>query len=77
MLDIDAKQVSDELCDTYGPQSISKCTVFTWIKAFKTGNFVKDTHLEKPKTSITKANIAVVKGVVEQNARLLVKDIAR
>ena len=32
--------------------------------------------LEGPKTSVTKANIAAVKIVVEQDARLSVKDIA-
>ena len=34
-----------------------------------------DTHPERPKTSVTKANIAAVKIVVEQDARLSVKDI--
>ena len=35
-----------------------------------------DTCLGRPKTSVTKANIAAVKIVVEQIARLSVKDIA-
>ena len=53
-------------------------TVFRWVKAFKAGKFSveDDTHPERPKTSVTKANIAAVKIVVEQDAWLSVKDIA-
>ena len=51
---------------------------FRWIKAFKAGKFsVEDgTRPGRPKTSVTKANIAAVKIVVEQDARLSVKDKA-
>ena len=53
-------------------------TVFRCVKAFKAGKFSveDDTHPGRPKTSVTKANIAAVKIVVEQDARLSVKDIA-
>ena len=53
-------------------------TVFRWVKAFKAGKFSveDDTRPGRPKTSVTKANIAAVKIVVEQDARLSVKDIA-
>ena len=53
-------------------------TVFRWVKAFKAGKFSveDDTRPGRHKTSITKANIAAVKIVVEQDARLSVKDIA-
>ena len=53
-------------------------TVFRWVKAFKAKNFSVegDTRPGRPKTSVTKANIATVKIVVEQDARLSVKDIA-
>ena len=53
-------------------------TVFRWVKAFKAGKFsVEDnTRPGRPKTSVTKANIAAVKIVVKQDARLSVKDIA-
>ena len=53
-------------------------TVFRWVKAFKAGKFSveDDTHPGRPKTSVTTANIAAVKIVVEQDARLSVKDIA-
>ena len=53
-------------------------TVFRWVKAFKAGTFSveDDTHPGRPKTSVTKANIAAVKIVVEQDARLSVKAIA-
>ena len=47
-------------------------------KAFKAGKFSveDDTRPGRPKTSVTKANVAAVKIVVEQDARLSVKDIA-
>ena len=77
-LNIDSKQIFNELCDIYGPQNISMRTVFRWVKAFKAGKFSveDDTRPGRPKTSVTKANIAAVKIVVEQDARLSVKDIA-
>ena len=77
-LNIDSKQIFNELCGIYGPQTISMCTVFRWVKAFKAGKFSveDDTRPGRPKTSVTKANIAAVKIVVEQDARLSVKDIA-
>ena len=51
---------------------------FRWVKTFKAGKvFVEnDTRPGRPKNSVTKANIAAVKIVVEQDARLSVKDIA-
>ena len=76
-LNIDSKQIFNELCGIYGPQTISMCTVFKWVKAFKAGKFSveDDTRAGRPKT-VTRANIAAVKIVVEQDARLSVKDIA-
>ena len=52
--------------------------IFRYVKAFKAGKFSveDDTHPGKPKTSATKADIAAVKIVVEQDGRLSVKDIA-
>ena len=52
-------------------------TDFRSVKAFKAGKFSveDDTRPGRPKTSVTKANIAAVKIVVEQDARLSVKDI--
>ena len=49
-----------------------------WVKDFKAGKFSveDDTHPGRPKTSVTKANMAAVKIVVKQDARLSVKDIA-
>ena len=51
---------------------------FRWVKAFKAGkfSFEDDTRPRRPKTSVTKDNIAAVKTVVEQDARLSLKDIA-
>ena len=53
-------------------------TAFRWVKAFSAGKFSveDDTCPGKSKTSVTKANIAAVKIVVEQDAQLSVKDIA-
>ena len=53
-------------------------TVFRWVKAFKGGEFYveHDTRPGRLKNSVTNANIAAVKIVVEQDAWLSVKDIA-
>ena len=76
-LNIDLKQIFHELCGIYGPQTISMRTGFRWVKVFKAGEFSveHDTRPGRPKTSVTKANIAAVNIVVEQDARLSVKDI--
>ena len=68
-LNIDSKQIFNELCGIYGPQTISVRTVFMWVKAFKAGEFSveNDTHTGRKKTSVTKANITAVKIVVEQD----------
>ena len=50
-------------------------TDFRWVKAGKC-SVEHDTHPGRPKTSVTKGNIAAVKIVVEQDARLSVKDVA-
>ena len=77
-LNIDSKQVFNELCGIYEPQTISMRTGFRWVKAFKAEKFSveDDTRPGRLKTSVTKANTAAVKIVVEQDARLSVKDIA-
>ena len=76
-LNIDSKQIFNELCGIYEMQTISM-HIFRWVKAFKAGKFSveDDTRPGRPKTSVTKANIAAIKIVVEQDARLSVKDIA-
>ena len=75
---MDSKQIFNELCGIYGPRTISVRTVFRWVKAFKARKISveDDTRPGRPKTSVTKANIAAVKIVVKQDARLSVKDIA-
>ena len=52
-LNIDSKQIFNELCGVYGPQTISMRTVFKWVKAFKAVKFSveDDTHPGRPKTS--------------------------
>ena len=66
-LNIDSKQIFNELCGIYGPQTISMHTVFRWVKAFKF-SVEDDTPPGRPKTSVIKANIAAVKIVVELDA---------
>ena len=69
-LNIDSKQIFNELCGIYGSQTISMRTVFRWVKAFKAEKFSveDDTRPGRPKTSVIKAIIAAVKIVAEQNA---------
>ena len=76
-LKIDSKQIFNELCGIHGPQTISMRTVLGGLKLLKVGNFLlkMDTRPGRPKTSVTKANIAAIKIVVEQDTRLSVKDI--
>ena len=38
-LNIDSKQIFNELCGIYGPQTISMHTVFRWVTALKAGKF--------------------------------------
>ena len=47
-LNIVSKQIFNELCGIYGPQTISMRTVFRWVTAFKAGKFSveDDTLLE-------------------------------
>ena len=51
------------------------CVVYMDLRPFQCAQFL-DTRPGRPKTSVTKANITAVKTVVEQDARLPVKDIA-
>ena len=63
------------------------CVVYMDLRPFQCAQFLgglkllkfsveDDTRPGRPQTSVTKANIAAVKIVVEQDARLSVKDIA-
>ena len=65
-------------CVVYMDLRPFECTHFRWVKAFKAGKFSveEDNRPGRSKTSVTKANIAAVKIVVKQDARLSVKDIA-
>ena len=76
-LNIDSKQIFNELRGIWTSDHFNAHS-YRWVKAFKAGKFsVEDDTLPgKPKTSVTKANIAAVKIVVEQDARLSIKDIA-
>ena len=38
-LNIDSKQIFNELCGVYGRQTILMRTVFRWVKAFKAEKF--------------------------------------
>ena len=54
-LNIDSKQIFNELCGIYGPQISSMRTVFRWVKAFNAGKFSDEDHTRpgRPKTSVT------------------------
>ena len=69
-LNIDSKQIFNKLCGINGSQTISMCTGIRWVKAFKAGKFSVEDDIRSGslKTSVTKANIAAVKIVVEQDA---------
>ena len=60
-LNIDSKQIFNELCGIYRLQTISLRTVFRWVKAFKVGKFSveDDTRPGRPKTSVSKADIVL------------------
>ena len=62
-LNINSKQIFNELCGIYGPQTISMRTAFRWVKTLKAWKFSveDDTRPGRPKTSVTKANIAAVR----------------
>ena len=77
-LNIDSKQIFNELSGIYVDLRPCQCALFRWVKAFNAGKFSveDDTRPGRPKTSVTNANIAAVKIVVGQVARLSVKAIA-
>ena len=77
-LNIDSKQIFNELCGIYGPQTF-QCTQFLGgLTLLKLGNFLLKMIpvLKGLKPLLPKANIAAVKIVVKQDAQLSVKDIA-
>ena len=65
-------------CVVYMDLRPFQSAVFRLVKAFQAGKFSveDDTRPGRPKTSVTKTNIAAVKIVVEQDAQLSVTDIA-
>ena len=73
-LGLNSKQLFNELCGIYGPQTISMRTVFRWVKAFKAKKFsVKMIPvLEGLKPLLPRLTSLLV----EQDARLSVKNIA-
>ena len=58
-LNIDSKQIFNELCGIYGSQTISMHTVLRWVKAFKARKFSveDDTHPGRPETSVTRLTL--------------------
>ena len=58
-LNIDSKQIFNELCGVYGLQTVSMCTVFRRVKAFKAGKFSveNDTRPGRPKTSLPRLTL--------------------
>ena len=56
-LNIDSKQIFNELCRIYGPQTISMRTLFRWVKALKLGNvLLKMIPVLEGLKPVTKAN---------------------
>ena len=53
---IDSKQIFNELCGIYEPQTISMRTVFRCVNVYKAGKFSveDDTRPGSPKTSVTR-----------------------
>ena len=68
-LNTDSKQIFNELCGIYGPQTISMRTVFRWVKALKLGNFLLKMIpvLEGLKPLLPRLT-SLLKIMVEQNA---------
>ena len=60
-------------CVVYMDLRPYQCAHFIWVKAFKAGKFSDedDTRPGRPKTSVSKANIAAVKIVVKDIAVVL------
>ena len=67
-LNIDSKQIFHELCDIYGPQTISMRTVLGGLKLLKLGNFLLKMIpvLEGVKPLFANANITAINIVVER-----------
>ena len=78
-LNISATQIHSELCDVYGSSVVSFSTVYRWLHKFSKGiDVVKDSKRSgRPKTAITKGNIAAVKNMVLEDGRYTVKCIAQ
>ena len=77
-LNIDSKQIFNNFVWHIWTSDHFNAHSFWWVKDFKAVKFSveDDTRPGRPETSVTKANSAAVKIVVEQDARLSVKDIA-
>ena len=67
-LNIDSKQIFNELCGIYEPQTISVCTVFRWVKTFKAGKF---SLTEEQKTQLLKCARELLKTYKGCNSRVI------
>ena len=77
-LKVSASHIFNELCQIHGASAVSKRSVYRWHKKFKTGKTdLKDAPRPgQPKIAVTKANVAAVETLINQDARLTVKEIA-
>ena len=68
----------DELCQIHITSVVSKTLAFRWQKKFQDGftNLKDGSHPDQPKTVATNANAAAVAGLIKQDARFTVKNIA-
>ena len=64
-----------ELCRIYGSNAVSAPTVLRRVKAFDIGESC-GTHSGRPNTSITETSIEAVTGVVGEDSRFSLKEIA-
>lgn len=78
-LNIPASKIFSELCEVYGKSAVSFSTVCRWLNTFKNGyQGLKDScRSGRPKTAITKGNIAAVKNLIDEDGRYTLKYIAR
>ena len=71
-LNTDSKQIFNELCGIYGPQTISMRTVFRWVKAFKANIATVKIVVEQDARSSVK-DIASCTGMSEGSVQTILK----
>jgi histone-lysine N-methyltransferase SETMAR len=67
-----AKEITKDLTDAYGDQAPKYSTVSKWIKLFREGreDLEDDPRSGRPKTTLTKSNIDLVRRLIEANPHI-------